>query len=388
MQHHEGPPTAERDASVATRRAPPRRSQSPSDKLLRLQATAGNRAVSDAIAGASRTAAPLSVQRSDTGMAAAAPTSTFTGAVLAYWRSEENKDKPLQGLGDELIRLVNETLAGLGAPPCNHSYDASADDSGAFVRAIWNIELNTAKFSERAVTKVGGLNQDEVKDVVDTIYHEARHSEQYFRIARTWAGKGKSAQEIETGMEIPATIAAAAVKAPLKGDTKVNEALIEEAGAWEAFTIGKYGNYKENVAEVRDRMSTIKDKMDAYDGANPEKTWKKVRVEIAAIEKLFTDFFDKLLADIGALPKQEKADKVVLDDLTKMKAAFGSFNAEVSKDKPDYDKAEDLRYKLYQARYAAYRNYSHEADAWAVGGAAGASFEEQAKKPAAKAAAK
>jgi hypothetical protein len=371
------------------RRAQPRRPESRAGSLLGLQSTAGNRAVSNAIAGVSRTAAPLSVQRSDTGMAAAAPTSTFTGAVLAYWRAQENKDKPLQPLGDELIRLVNSTLASLGAPPCNHSFDASADDSGAFSRTTWNIELNTAKFSERAVTKVGGLNQDEVKDIVDTIYHEARHSEQYFRIARTWAGKGKTAQEIETGMGIPATVAAAAVKAPLKGDTKANEGLIEEAGAWEAFTIGKYGKYKENVADVRDRMSTIEAKMDAYDAAHPENTWKEVRTEVAAIDKLYTDFFDKLLTDIGALPKQEKADKVVLDDLTKMKAAFGDFKTEVSKDKPDYDKAEDLRYKAYKARYDAYRNYSHEADAWETGGAAGKSFEDQAKKGAAeKAAAK
>jgi hypothetical protein len=114
-----------------------------------------------------------------------------------------------------------------------------------------------------------------------------------------------------------------------------------------------------------------------------------VRTEVAAIDKLYTDFFDKLLTDIGALPKQEKADKVVLDDLTKMKAAFGDFKTEVSKDKPDYDKAEDLRYKAYKARYDAYRNYSHEADAWETGGAAGKSFEDQAKKGAAeKAAAK
>ena len=119
-------------------------------------------------------------------------------------------------------------------------------DAGAFSRTTWNISINPGKFSQRAgVTEVGQLTLDEGRNVADTIFHESRHSEQYFRIARVQAGRvgakvtaDKAAKRVADDMSIPLDVAKAAVKVPLKAG--VDDAdLITEASDWESITVGR-----------------------------------------------------------------------------------------------------------------------------------------------------
>src|SRR3954451_20031050 len=108
---------------------------------------------------------------------------------------------------------------------------AAEGDAGSFSRVTWTIAMNPAKFTTTGATKVGEITQSDLANLVDTVYHEARHSEQYFRIARIQAGSGKTADQIKDGMSIPPLVAKAAFDAPLK-DEAPNKELIKEAGAW------------------------------------------------------------------------------------------------------------------------------------------------------------
>ncbi len=40
------------------------------------------------------------------------------------------------------------------------------------------------------------LTRDEAADIVDTIFHEARHAEQWYRMAQMRAGRGRTAAQI------------------------------------------------------------------------------------------------------------------------------------------------------------------------------------------------
>lgn len=161
-----------------------------------LQTAVGNQAVARiagtpaAAAAAGRRAQRKRVLARTTGLRTATNVTAFANVAEAYWHDPANKNKPLQDYAEHLMTTVNGMLKALGSVECRHSYDATGSDSGAFSRTTWNIKINPGKFSHRAgVTEVGRLTLDEARDVADTIFHESRHSEQYFRIARVQAGR-------------------------------------------------------------------------------------------------------------------------------------------------------------------------------------------------------
>lgn len=106
---------------------------------------------------------------------------------------------------------------------CSHAYRTSGT-LGNFDWKVWKIFINMTVFSKRRdISTLGDLKQEEVAQMVDTIYHEARHSEQFFRIAQMRAGEGKSAETIVRNLSIPLEVAQAAVKSPLK-ENETNKA--------------------------------------------------------------------------------------------------------------------------------------------------------------------
>jgi hypothetical protein len=243
--------------------------------------------------------------------------------------------------------------------------------------------MNTADFSQRSdVSEVGDLNQDEVAEIVDTIYHEARHSEQAFRIAQMQAGQGKTAKQIETGLSIPAKVAAAAAKKPLKGGSVYSNKLIEEAKKWEPFTGGRYEKYVGEVSGLRDEINDMRSQ---FGSGTAVQTIGKLTPKINTIETHLQNFFDKEKDKIEKIKTKDGVDKSVLKHIKEIRAAFDTLKTEFNTQKGDatkhnIPKLEDLATKLHQARYAAYRDYEDEKDAWAVGGAAGAAFRELGKK--------
>lgn len=308
-----------------------------------------------------------------TGLAAAVVTTLYAKDAYAFWKDKANKDKPLKDLSDFLMKKVNEKLP----YPCKAVYSTSGT-AGAFDRTTWTIEMNTADFSQRPdVSKVGDLDQGEVAEVVDTIYHEARHAEQAFRIAQMQAEQGKTAEEIEKGLSIPAEVAAVAAANPLKGAV--------ETKGWEPFTGGRYEKYVGEVAGLRDE---INDMRGVFGSGNASTKITKLTPKINKIETHLNDFFAKEKDKIEKIADKDKesVDKSVLKHVKEIRSAFDELKTEFDKQqkgdptKYDIPKLEGLALKLHQARYAAYRDYEDEKDAWAAGAAAAAAFKKQAKK--------
>jgi len=79
--------------------------------------------------------------------------------------------------------------------------------------------------------------------MADTVYHEARHAEQWYRMAQMRAGQGRTAAQIATEMGIPARIAAVAAGAPLARGSM--DALI--ADGWYQSVYGSGSAHRERV---------------------------------------------------------------------------------------------------------------------------------------------
>ena len=111
-------------------------------------------------------------------------------------------------------------------------------------------------------------------DLLDTVYHEARHSEQWWRQARERAGLGATAAQIVGVMGIPQAIADKAVADPIQQCDKSQY----EAEAWYQSVYGSgaahrdttlsdidhhYQDYR-NLPEEKDAWATGGEVTDEY----------------------------------------------------------------------------------------------------------------------------
>ena len=118
-----------------------------------------------------------------------------------------------------LMEAVNAELAAANVPPCKFVVKDLGNDAGQLDFATWTLDLGQDAFSKADPTDA------EAADIADTVFHEARHAQQWHMIARMLAGEGKSAKAIAAEMGIPADVAADAAGKPLaKGSMEALEA--------------------------------------------------------------------------------------------------------------------------------------------------------------------
>jgi hypothetical protein len=145
-----------------------------------------------------------------------------------------------------LVKLVNVSLEAAGVPPVTPN-PKTMNDAGQFDFETWGMDIGIPALSIAQPTRA------QAADVVDTIYHEARHAEQWFRMAQLRAMQGRSAAQIRKEMTIQLTIAQAAFDAPL------------EAGSMQALVAqGWFDSVYGVDSDHRDR--TLKE-LDAADAA-------------------------------------------------------------------------------------------------------------------------
>jgi hypothetical protein len=213
-----------------------------------------------------RTSATLVQRKSESGLAEEAPTSALASRAFEFWAAKENKGKPLTALVERLMILVGESLKTLpGAPPLPKLTFKKGVGYSGFVKKAWELVVDTSMLSYRVgATTVGQLDGAEVGEIADTIWHESRHSEQFFRIARMRADKMRAASTTDVGageptpddiaakleneLEIPDWVAALAAHAPRLTD----ETERQEAEGWYEFTFGKYLAYRLEVDWLKD----------------------------------------------------------------------------------------------------------------------------------------
>jgi hypothetical protein len=121
-----------------------------------------------------------------------------------------------QQRADKLVKYANAELKKAKVPPLKAAVHSDTEAQPSFRYQTWDMQL---------VGDMSRTDQPYVEWLIDTVYHESRHAEQNFRMARIKAGEGKTATEIATDLSLPADIAKAAVKRPLKAQSKVSKAL-------------------------------------------------------------------------------------------------------------------------------------------------------------------
>lgn len=249
---------------------------------------------------------------------------TAAHEVEAQW----GKLKP-QARADKVAAAANEELGRAGVPKTTTKLEELAPKNAHFAFTLWQLGLSKHDFTAQSMTRA------DAAAVASTVYHEARHAEQWHRMARLLAGQGKKASEIATTMHIPARIAADAAKKPLTATGTEGK----EATSWYDSVYGA------NAAARNKTLTNLK-------------TLAKKRND-AAIES------NKRGAEYQKLAKDPKvAPKVLAAALARWKAAYAKWQAAV---------------KEQQANYQAYRNLPEEADAWKIGSSVTAAYPKEAK---------
>lgn len=136
-----------------------------------------------------------------------------------------------------IVTAVNQRLTAAGVPATTPASAAlSGSTLGEFDGTAWTITMNQTLLTAT-------LSDDLKRQLVNTIYHEARHAEQNFRELRQQAGMGKTAAQLQRITGVPAAVAAAAVADPMEGGSI--EAIVAQ-DEYESF----YGNRSAQTTAV------------------------------------------------------------------------------------------------------------------------------------------
>lgn len=174
----------------------------------------GTTTAAPATGGTTTTTAPATGGTTPAPAPAAATTLTATGPTAAYataaatlqanWATLATADARGRALGQAAI----DQLTAIGVhPPTVVMADLPAGNGGNFAFTTWSLTLSRLPFTA-ATPSVADIN-----NVIEAAYHEARHCEQWFRMARLRAGAGRTAAQIATEMSGLAPAAAAAAHA-------------------------------------------------------------------------------------------------------------------------------------------------------------------------------
>jgi hypothetical protein len=236
----------------------------------------------------------VAVKAGETGIGAPAAVGRFVGAAKAIqkdWTTLATADKRAQKMGD----AANDELKKAGVEQCTVKVEAM-DAAGALGFRTWTLRIGKNAFDKAT------LSLTELADAADTIYHEARHAEQWFRMARLRAGAGKKAAEIATELELPPTVVAAAAAKPLTG-TGVE---VTEATAWYESVYGSGSAHRGTVLTELPKASAaltkaINDK--AAVDSNPTSTAGAKKAAADAVEAARKKRAD-LYKEYRALPEE------------------------------------------------------------------------------------
>lgn len=217
--------------------------------------------------------------------------------IQADWEKltpKQRAERFNQAASDELTRI--------GVPSPKVELADLGSRAGEFSSKPWRMKLGQ-----------GPLGQSEVADgqaasVADTVYHESRHAEQFFRMARLLAGQRKPAADIADELDIPTEVAAAAKEKPL--DAKSTEG--KEAQGFYDSNSGKGMEHRDHVfremavrklarKEAEDEVVKVRDdpKSTPAEQEAAERSWQDAR-------KAWKNIYQQYLA----LPEEADAWKV------------------------------------------------------------------------------
>lgn len=290
-----------------------------------------------------------------------------------------------------LIQSVNQYLQGAGVPPIDFELKKSdADSYGSFSESSWSITLNEDAFSAPSA------NTESMAQLADTVFHEARHAEQFFRIARMLAAFGYSVVEIRHKMVLNDPIAAVAANAahadPMPLDpNKLSAAFMETLEWYQSFYGAKSAMRRETILAMKDtklQFFTLMGRMEAL-----KSEFMLINQELQLL-KMDTEFeqqnlemqHDEIVSQIEELESTNKGESDEAASLRTIKAeleAKFSALAKVFRETAAAKRPEQIGNVKRQMEFKAtieevfveferwqelYKRLPEELDAWALGG--------------------
>jgi hypothetical protein len=292
------PQTLETEGQIAQSAAALRRiSGAPAESLssrdvLALQRTVGNQVVQRTLAMVGTGGEGVqAVQRSGTGIAKGETIDEFGKGVKGMeseWAKLSTEER-----ANKMVALANKALATVNVPAIAVKIGA-LKGRGLFDNTSWTMGVDQTIISKDSLTV------NEMGKLADTFYHEARHAEQYFRVARWMAGEGKSAGYIARELAIPGRIAKAAWNDPLDPIHPLEELLeinkdrakdIAEAKAW-AKSLGRAGTrkYKKIIKELHDSEKALEAATAAYRQSATKENKEKLKEARETYKKKFKTY--------------------------------------------------------------------------------------------------
>jgi len=350
--------------------------------MLHLQRTIGNYAILKMLRVTPKVQTQK-IQRADIGLEQSELSDSFVDNGYAYWSAKENKDKSVTDFASHLIKLVNNELAKFGIPPTKHDFRTSGS-VGAFRKFEWMIYFNSDQLKEDGET-VGALSQKAASDIADTVYHEARHAEQAFRIARMLAGEGKTAEEIASDIYVPADIAEKAIADPLK-KTKDNAEEFAEAKDWYNMMAGIHFNYRMKMNEFGDNAFDTYKSISELKPENFHTTKHKITEFMKEVIDERAPWLVNEKKRLDEIPNPSDMDKNILGHVTKVfdesiQAIVKWDDGKVASDEASLQAMKEPIMNLWLATFNAYKEFAIEKDAWEVGESAGKKFENKKPEP-------
>jgi hypothetical protein len=264
-----------------------------------LQRSAGNAAL----------ASVLSVRRAPaaeevTGMRAHFAVEQYVQVAKALQANWARLESP-RSKANVLIGGVNFELAHFDVPTVDFDMKDLETDNAQWDSAGWQVLVNPERFKKAAVT------DDEAADVAKTVYHESRHAEQDFRVARMLAGRKMKAGDIAEKLDMPERIAAAAKKQPLTGKGRDER----EAEGWFESEHGKGSDARIATLEKLEQTTLeLRAAQIAAQTAFTEDARKAADARLEAAKKAH----DEAMAGYYALPEEGDASAAGAD----VKATF------------------------------------------------------------------
>jgi hypothetical protein len=304
--------------------------------------------------------------------------------VESHWK----KLDPEQRIS-ELTTVINQNLHYAGMPDVFVEKNSLSQGTRAeFDFNKWKITLNQSLINDPDLFDAKPKGQDsDALDLAKTLYHEMRHSEQFYRIAQRLATQSMSPQQITNTMAIPVSKAQLAAQS-----IKDYPLTTEQANQAEAWYQSIYGKDRTHRAETFVKLNSTEKAF-----LTAEKTFEKASNSYIEhnrnYENQVRDYGEKSKVYQGAVANLElqlkssqdhqlspsEASKYLgqLAELDHVKSELTKYSSQLDIAKQDLDKeANNLQYKLAPAyekardaalkAYSGYRSLPEEADAFKI----------------------
>lgn len=172
----------------------------------------------------------------------------FVDAVLDLRKGWAAPGLDAGGRAAAVVKAANAALGKYGVPPMRLDLAGQSSPFAAeFGQGEWSIQLD-----ERAFSGTKAPANAELAELVDSVYHESRHAEQWFLAARSRLGEGWSTDDlVRFGLKRSVAVAAAFLSLP-KGSpeeglaAKLADCLLTKAGV-------------ERILETQRDLDTLRD---------------------------------------------------------------------------------------------------------------------------------